>query len=245
MYFHLESKNKKAYEPFIELQTPLQFSNDYEIAVIEIAMRNSFINIPRDRSIQFVVQNRARTPVYQLPLQHYASVAEVNESLRRITAEAELGKPIIEIATVKQTETKWTLSPGVKVRFSDELQHWLGLDNINLSAANAQEKVTFSVEPDIMRGFRRIFIQTEAVRPNQYYRKTLLPILASFPPMPYDSESADLIVHKFHNPTYQRINSCTLDKIVLQFCDEEGRLLVHNSEAYSWALVHLRPCSQC
>ena len=237
MYFHLESRNTENFELSVPLATPIVNAYNFEIGLMRVEMLKNFDNAPFDRYIQFIREGE-KSPVFALPRTHYATAAEINEFIRKLVNQANL-KNYIEVTTMKGTETKWVLQPGIEIRFSEELKNWLGLARKSLNSMGKAEKVTVMSTPDVKRGFRRVYVKCDFVKPTQNYRGSLDRILDSFPTSKESEENS--LSQEFSNPLYQPIHENIIENLKLQLCDEEGRLLTHNKEAIAWALVHIRP----
>lgn len=248
MYYNLECRNKQSYEPIIHLTTPITHGYNYEIGLMRVELRSDFDNTPFNRYIQFVKEGQS-SQIYTLPRVHYDTVAQVNDAIRKFVNDADL-KNFVELTTMKVTQTKWTLSPGIKIRMSMELKKWLGLATKDLNAEGRAQKLTVLCTPDLKRNYRRIFVKSDLALSNQYYRNSMNKILDSFSaastigaPAAAEEQSPlkSSLSYEFANPIYQQINENVIENVKLQFCDEEGRVLTHDREAISWALVHIRP----
>jgi hypothetical protein len=158
----------------------------------------------------------------------------LNETLRTLVKTVNFSN-YVKIETVENVKTRWTIHPNNEVRFLPEIKDMLGLHRKVLRNSSNIPQVEY-VRPDLMRNFRRIFLESNIVYPETYFRDGKRSMLASFA---VESDSK-ISAYTWPSPIYYQLNANVIEKLEIKFTDEFGRQLMM-LDGHAWVLAHIRP----
>ncbi len=248
MYCHLTWDSLRDGQEIVlttKLPTPLQNANDYEIALLEVSMRNKFSNVPKENFLRFIHSEAGEVADELLEQQQYEDADSLGKALKLMIKNNKLDK-LISLTRTGET-LQWTLQPGMEIVMSPDMKALFGLSQYTRirATATATREQKFHGVCNPYRDFRRIYLMSDIILPQGYIQGTLLPILGSFPIAATNGGGNDIATAHFSAPPYYIINTAgQLETIRVMMMDEQLQklksILPEPGSAYCLAHIRLR-----
>ncbi len=235
----VKTPNKVEAEVTCTFPSPLLLREPHELGILSLDITQTFHNGPFGGGLRVrSVEQPAGRSVY-FPEQVYASIQDVVKVLNALITGLDAKEHVKWSA--RDAGIRVVVRAGFAVDLNYPLESFLQLESGRLNNLDGDKDLTVTCYPDILKNFRRVFLECEQTERLHYYKNSLLPVLCTFPIHQKDPE-IDMLSRDFNDPIYYKLlNSSYLERLTVKFLDELRRPLKVDKGGYCYVLGHLRP----